>query len=563
MHLSRKDFLKAFAATLTTGALTSLSPATLSGLQQEQGAGGDITLDDLRAASKVAGVTFTEDELKAILRMVQAGVKNAIQVRKTVDDWQISPSTHHVVYARKLDDHAGKGSVTLAIPSVEVSRPSNSEDLLFMTVVELGELIRSKQVTSQELTELALARLKRYGKNLRCLINLCEIQALEDARRADAETQNGKNRGPLHGIPYGIKDLFATKGVPTTWGAGPYRDQVFDFDAFVVEKLREAGAVLVAKLSLGALAMGDVWFEGRTESPWDARIGASGSSAGSASAVAAGLVPFAIGTETSGSIVSPCHNCRVTGLRPSFGSISRAGAMPLCWSLDKVGPICHDAQDCAVIFASLVGRDLKDPSSLSRGFQYEGGRALKDLKIGYFMGDPSKEIDEKDKPWLTKLREMGADLKRMTLPKGDEGLYAILFAECSAAFDSFTTSEKIRDLKNSSWPNTFRASRFVSAVDLVQAERAREVLAQQYHETLKEFDVVVVDDRAYPIIYQLNLTGEPQVLVPYGTTQRGAPRSFSLIGPSFSEGVLLDVAYQVQKASGTLGKQPDLSSWAG
>lgn len=555
--MSRKDFLRGFAATVVAATVPSLSMASP---QEAAKATAALTVDDLKNAQKVMGLSFTDEELKAALKDIDDLLKSLPELRAAARDFDLAPAS----VFRVLGHERAKGTKV----SVKVRRPSggvpkSDEDWAFCTVADLGRLLRAGKTTSVDLTKLYIARLKKYGPKLRCVVTVTEELALKQAERADKELRSGHDRGPLHGIPYGLKDLFAVPGYPTTWGAAPYKDQKIEKKAAVYERLDAAGAVLVAKLSMGALAMGDVWFAGRTESPWNAKIGASGSSAGSGAATAAGLVAFAIGTETSGSIVSPSHNNRVTGLRPTFGSVSRYGAMPLGWSMDKIGPMCRDAEDCALVFAAIVGHDPRDASTIARSFAYSSGVDVSKLKIGALVtkSQEGKAVDVSKREELKLLAEMGAQFKPVYLPPGPEGLQAILMAEASASFDDFTRSDKIQDLKSSEWPQYFRGSRFLSGVDHVQADRARRQLAMTYEERINAFDVIVGAGPSFQVVYQLNLTGHPQVLVPFGLQPNGLPRSLSLIGPAFSESLLLAVAWEIQKKTKQTLLRPDLRQW--
>ncbi|HSC37388.1 MAG TPA: amidase, partial [Chitinophagaceae bacterium] len=336
--------------------------------------------------------------------------------------------------------------VTWNIPA-NVSLPANRDDLAFYTVAELASLVKSRKISSVELTRFFLDRLKKWGDTLLCVVTLTEDTALQQARQADEEIKKGIYRGPLHGIPYGLKDLFAVKGYKTTWGAAPYKDQVIDEDAFVYRQLRKAGAVLCAKLTLGALASGDNWYGGKTRNPWNLANGSSGSSAGPASATSAGLLPFAIGTETWGSIVSPSHNCGVVGLRPTFGSVSRSGAMVLAWSLDKVGPICRSAEDAAIVFYYIKGADGKDGDAVNRAFNYTGKVNWKKLRIAY-AGNYFKQLPKTLEQWavIDELKKLGADLHEADFP--DSTVYPfdimrpIISSETAAAFDAFTRGDQ-------------------------------------------------------------------------------------------------------------------------
>lgn len=433
------------------------------------------------------------------------------------------------------------------------------EEIAFYTVRELGELIRTGKLNSTRLTRIYLDRLKRYGPELECVVTLTEEVAIEQAARADREITAGYYRGPLHGIPYGAKDLLSYPGYRTTWGAGPYREQVLAEKATVLKKLEEAGAVLVAKLTLGALAWGDVWYGGTTRNPWNTGQGSSGSSAGSAAATSAGLVGFSIGTETWGSIVSPSTRCGVTGLRPSFGRVSRAGAMALSWSMDKIGPICRSAEGCAIVFDAMRGSDGIDPSVRDAGFEYVRRRSLDRLRIGYV----GKEFDEgygfgaPDSTALAVLEASGYDLVEISLP--DLPVYPlsiILNVEAAAAFDSLTRTGRdeqlVRQVRNA-WPNVFRAARTIPAVEYVQANRIRYMLCR----AMDELDVdVFVAPSFGPNLLLTNLTGHPCVVVPNGFDEEGNPVSITFTGRLFGEGPLLEFAAAYQEITGFHLKHP-------
>ncbi len=369
-----------------------------------------------------------------------------------------------------------------------VSMPSWKADLAFMSIPELASLIRSGEISCLALTEFYLNRLKKYDPQLHCVVTLTEEYAIEQAKKMDAELAAGKDRGILHGIPFGAKDLFAFPGYPTTWGAGAYKEQVLDETAGIISKLEEAGAVLVAKTTLGALAMGDVWFADTTRNPWNLEEGSSGSSAGSASATAAGLLPFAIGTETWGSIVSPSTRCGTTGLRPTYGRVTRSGAMALSWSMDKVGPICRSATDCAIVFDAIRGLDPADQTLLDAGFTYPGEVDLSTLRIGYFKSafDEDYGVSNFDKQTLRVLKRLGAKLIPVELEGEELPYYAmsiILEAEAAAAFDELTRSDRDTLLVRQhryAWPNLFRTARYITAVEYIQANRIRHDLIEDY-----------------------------------------------------------------------------------
>ncbi len=528
----------------------------------QSSAQAEVTVEQIRTALKLANLSFAEEELTEMVGSVTGFGQWWPQLREA------SKAAGFMGMNWKVLEAEGNGSIRdegLIWSDRQLELPKLDEELAFLDVVELGTLFRAKKVTAVQLTEMYLRRLKKYGPKLRCVVNLTEGRALKQAEEMDALYESGKYLGPLHGIPFGVKDLFDAAGHPTTWGIGTRRDHVSTEDCDVVRLLEEAGAVLVAKLSLGALAMGDIWYEGRTESPWDAKIGSSGSSAGSGSAVAGGLVAFAIGTETNGSLVSPAHNCRVTSLRPTFGSVSRDKAMALCWSLDKVGPLCRTAEDCAVVFNALCTYTGNDPGQIERTFSYSPVENLSDLKIGYLVfkkEEAEAGLAEENRPWLKVLREMGISPKPVYLPEYPDGLDAILLAECSAAFESFTRSEDIQELeKYSSWPETFRSGRLIPAVEYIQADRYRVILADIYRGVLNQYDVLLADDRLYPRIFGLNATGIPQLLIPAGVDDRGRARSFSMVCSPLNEGIMLSAGYLIQKKLGFHKLRPDMKIW--
>ena len=446
-----------------------------------------------------------------------------------------------------------------------ISKPFWGADLAFMSIPELASLIRSGEISCLALTEFFLNRLKKYDPLLHCVVTLTEDYAIEQAKKMDAELASGKDRGILHGIPYGAKDLFAFPGYPTTWGAMPFKDQVLDETAGIIKKLEEAGAILVVKTTLGALAMGDVWFADTTRNPWNPEEGSSGSSAGSASATAAGLLPFAIGTETWGSIVSPSTRCGTTGLRPSYGRVTRSGAMALSWSMDKVGPICRSAYDCAIVFDAIRGLDPADKTLFDAGFSYPGEVDLSSLRIGYIKSafDQEYGVSNFDKQTLRVLKKLGARLIPLEL-EGDELPYyamsIILEAEAAAAFDELTRSNRDSLLVRQhryAWPNLFRTARYITAVEYIQANRIRHDLIEDYNRRLKEFDVVVTPSFEGGMqLLSTNLTGHPVVVLPNGFKDSGSPTSISFLGNLFDEGSILAVAAAYQEATSFNKKRP-------
>ena len=437
-----------------------------------------------------------------------------------------------------------------------VALPANKEELAFYPVYKLATLIKNKKITSTELTKLYISRLKKYSDTLQCVITLLEETALASAKKADNEIAKGKYRGPLHGIPYGIKDLLSVEGVETTWGAAPYKGQVFSETATVVKKLEATGAVLVVKLTLGSLAMGDIWFGGVTKNPWNLKEGSSGSSAGSASAIVAGLVAFAIGTETLGSIVSPATRCGASGLRPSFGRVSKYGAMALSWSMDKIGSITRSALDCAIVFDAIRGTDGLDNQVRDAAFNYSAKTDLKKLKVGYlktlFDADyPTKANDQKT---LAVIKSLGVELIAVELPSDIpvSAVRLMLSAEAAAAFDELTRSNRDSLLVNQSrwaWPNTFRAARFIPAVEYINASRIRQQLIQEYYAKTKDFDVIIAPSFGGTQLLTTNLTGHPCMVVPNGFTDKGSPTSISFLGKLYGEANVVSLVHAYQQVS--------------
>jgi Asp-tRNA(Asn)/Glu-tRNA(Gln) amidotransferase A subunit family amidase len=441
-----------------------------------------------------------------------------------------------------------------------VQLPTNKNDLAFYTLEQLASLIKNKKISSLALTQFFIDRIKKWGDTLQCVISIQEEIAYAEAKKADAELAQGKYRGLLHGIPYGLKDLFAVKGTKTTWGAAPYQNQTIEEDAFVYIKLKEAGAVLVAKFTLGALAMGDYWFGGRTKNPWNLNYGSSGSSAGSTSATVAGLVPFAIGTETWGSIVSPSTTCGATGLRPTFGSISRSGAMALSYSLDKVGPICRSAADAAIVFNYIHGTDGKDGSAVNMPFNYTPNKDIKKLKIGYAKNyfDKIKDTTRNEFKVLEEFKKLGVQLIPVNFP--DSGVYnfnimdVVIGVECAAQFDEMTRMNiddaLTRQTKND-WPNSFRTARFVPAVEYINAQRHRYTLMQKVNEVMQQYDVIICPSRGDGNQSAItNLTGNPVVCVPTGFDKKlNLPTGISFVGNLYDEATILSIAQAYQKAT--------------
>jgi len=447
----------------------------------------------------------------------------------------------------------------------DVSIPANKNGLAFYSILQLASLVKNKKITSVDLTKFFIARLKQWGDTLESVITLTEDLALQQARAADDEIKKGKYRGPLHGIPYGLKDLFAVKGYKTTWGSTPYKDQTINEDAYVYSQLKNAGAVLCAKLSLGALAYNNKWFGGETKNPWNLQQGSSGSSAGSAASVVAGLLPFTIGTETLGSIVSPSTRCGATGLRPTFGTVSRSGAMVLCWSLDKAGPICRNAEDDAIVYYYIKGTDGKDAGSVDHAFNYNQKRDIKKLRIAY-AENYFKRLAKDALEWkvLEEYKAMGVNVQAVNFP--DSVIYPanlitiVLNAESAAAFDELTRTNRddlIERQDKDFWPNSFRSARLIPAVEYINANRYRSTLCQNMQQFMKDYDVVIVPTFMGSQLSITNLTGNPVVCMPMGFNQRGLPVSITLIGNLYDEASILEAANAYQDKTDHNKKHPE------
>lgn len=519
-----------------------------------------LSKKDIPAAARLFDLNFTQKEIDSMY----AGVKENIGVYQRMHQQtlanHIAPTLSHSAILPGMVFNEKQEKIEWNIPKKTVL-PADKNELAWYSIPQLAALLKSKKISSTELTKIFIERIKKYGDSLQCVISVTENIAMEEAAKADAEIAAGKYRGPLHGIPYGLKDLFAVKGTKTTWGAEPYKNQVIEEDAFVYTKLKEAGAVLVAKFTLGALAMGDYWYGGRTKNPWNTRFGSSGSSAGSASATVAGLVPFAIGTETWGSIISPASTCGATGLRPTFGAISRSGAMTLSWSLDKIGPICRSAEDAAIVFNYIRGTDGKDMSAEQKPFNYKPDADIKKMKIGYAKNYFDRITDTSRTEWkvLETYRAMGVELIPVDFP--DSAVYpfnimdVVISAECAAAFDDFTRNN-VDDLMTRQglfdWPNTFRVSRFVPAVEYINANRHRNILMQKVNEAISQYDVIICPTRGSGNQSAItNLTGHPVVCVPTGFDKRtNTPTSISFIGKLFDEASILAAAKHYQDKTG-------------
>jgi Asp-tRNA(Asn)/Glu-tRNA(Gln) amidotransferase A subunit family amidase len=522
-----------------------------------------ITKEAIRGAETLFGLTFTEAERDSLLDGLREQRNDYESIRKVDLPNDVAPALLFNPVPPGITFNRTRKPFKVSNPG-KVELPANRGDLAFYSVHQLSRLIHDRKITSVELTRFCLDRLKTYGPKLECVVSLTEELALAQAQKADAELKAGKDRGLLHGIPYGAKDLFAKRGYKTTWGSVPYKEQVINEDATVIAKLEVAGAVLVAKLSMGELAMGDVWFGGTTRNPWDIKQGSSGSSAGSAAAVAAGLVPFALGTETLGSIVSPATVCGVTGLRPTFGRVSRAGAMALSWSMDKIGPMCRSVEDCAIVFNAIFGPDGKDLTVADLPFNYDPSVKLSSLRVGYLKQEFEREYPSKsfDSTALARLRKMGVELVPLELPELPiRDLTFIISVEAAAAFDNLTHSNRdelmVRQGRGA-WPNIFREGQLASAVQYLQANRVRSLLIRQMAEKLKDIDVYVAPSRRSANLPLTNLTGHPCVTIPNGFTAAGTPVSITFVGQLYGEAKMMAAAKAYQDATDFHKKHPKL-----
>jgi Asp-tRNA(Asn)/Glu-tRNA(Gln) amidotransferase A subunit family amidase len=530
--------------------------------QGPQQAPARITIEMVIGAEQVAGLQFSGAERDMMLQNLNSALQSLDQIRAVPLPNPVTPA---LIFQPLLPGRVPgiPDAKPVRRPARRVSRPAGNEDLAFLDVASLAELVRTRQVTATELTRLSLSRLKQYGPGLACVVNLTEERAVQQAEQADREIAAGKYRGPLHGIPWGAKDLLAVPGYPTTWGSPIYKDQVLDQTATVVERLDAAGAILVAKLSLGEFAQGDVWYGGTTKNPWNTEQGSSGSSAGPASATAAGLVPFAIGSETMGSIVSPSTRCGVTGLRPTFGRVSRHGAMALSWTMDKLGPMARSVEDCALVFSVIHGPDGKDPTVHAVPFPWNPALPLSGVRVGYLKSAfdaerPGKALDDAA---LEAMKGLGVPLVEVEMPRDLPvgALRMILTAEAAAAFDEITRTSKddmmVRQMANA-WPNSFRSARFIPAVEYIQANRIRTLLMERMEEVFKQVDVFVTPSFGGSVLQITNYTAHPAVVLPSGFTAEGTPVSVSFIGRPFGEAALCLVAQKWQEATGWHLKRP-------
>jgi Asp-tRNA(Asn)/Glu-tRNA(Gln) amidotransferase A subunit family amidase len=554
----RRSFLAYFSS---VGLASTLLPGVLWTKAEEQKSAG-VTKEMLREAAAVAGLTFTDQQLDAMIAGVNQNISKYEAVRKVQLENSVAPPLYFnpVVPGMKID--RAKRAFRTSTPA-KVTRPRNLEEAAFWPATHLAELIRTKQVSSVELTGMYLARMKRYNPKLLCAVTITEELGLKQAREADSEIAAGKYRGPLHGIPYGVKDLASAKGYPVTWGAAPFKNRIIDEDATVVARLNEAGAVLIAKLATGELALDDVWFGGQTKNPWDLSMGSQGSSAGPGSATAAGLVGFSIGTETGGSIVEPSGICGVTGLRPTYGRVSRYGFMALTWSLDKIGPMCRSVEDCAVVLKAIQGPDDRDLTVQDVPFNWDAELDIRKLRVGYLKGAfadtrQTAQTNANDAAALEKIRGLGVKLIELELPEhGDLDIGIIIYGEGNAALHDPIETRPEQLVRQDRVANQ-HALRLLPAMEYLNAQRVRTRLMEGMARMMADIDVYLVpfdygDYTPNPIANMntsvTNLTGHPCVVVPHGFNEKGNPTSLTFVGKLFGESEMLALARAYQNAT--------------
>jgi Asp-tRNA(Asn)/Glu-tRNA(Gln) amidotransferase A subunit family amidase len=566
----RRAFLSYFSS---IGLGSTLLPGIL---WARMAAGLDITKESIAAAEELAGLRFEDAQREMMVQSLRNQAQTLDALHRIPLDNAVPPA---IVF------NPVPAGVTLPAPAARKApvreripvraAPANLEELAYASVAELSTLVGTRKVTSTQLTRMYLDRLKKHDPTLLCVISLTEERALRQAKAADEEIARGRYRGALHGIPWGAKDLLAVKGYRTTWGAGPYREQVIDTDATVVQRLDEAGAVLVAKLTLGELAQGDNWFGGITKNPWKLDQGSSGSSAGPASATAAGLVGFSIGSETLGSISSPSTRCGVTGLRPTFGRVPRTGAMALSWTMDKLGPMCRSVEDCALVFDAIHGPDGADLSCHAAPFAWNATTPLRSIRVGYLKSafdapatDPAnpqrvlRPARAFDDAALEALKRAGIAMVPVEVPELNYGaMRVILTAEAAAAFDDLTRSGRDKELvqqRAGDWANSFRTARFIPAVDYINANRVRTLAIAKWKELFRDVDVIVTPTGGSNQLLATNLTGHPAVILPHGFREDGTPVSLTFLGALFGEDKLLRVAHAYQRVTDFHRRHPSL-----
>jgi Asp-tRNA(Asn)/Glu-tRNA(Gln) amidotransferase A subunit family amidase len=589
---SRREFLAATSLTLVGGLVritqgqvaNEMPPGSPSAFGTGLDVGPEVTTATFADAERLVQVTMTaSDRAQAAgnwRKSMAPLYERRVGPRKVELESTLAPATkwNPILPGEKpapqrdrfVRSHANPGAV-----------PAHDEDIAYAPVTQLSRWIESRQLTSERLTQIYLARLERFNPQLRCAITITKDHALQQAKQADAEIVAGKYRGPLHGVPYGVKDLLDTAGIPTTYGAEPFRNRVPNEDSAVVRRLNEAGAVLVAKLSLGALALNDIWFGGQTMNPWLPEEGASGSSAGPGAATAAGLVGFSIGSETGGSIISPSMRCGVTGLRPTYGRVPRTGAMTLCWSLDKLGPMTRTVEDAMLVLQAISGPDPGDVASVPSQLDFDSAASVSGLHVGYFPAW-MKSATDVDRHALQVLQQLGTSTVEVSIPDWPYGsLGLILFAEGAAAFEELTLSHQIDELKmqvSDAWPNLFRQARFLSAVDFVQSDRFRRKVAKEMARVFSEVDVLLVPSLRDEMLTITNFTGHPSLTLRAGFVEvskarsdwapdpshplptfpmpRRVPHGVTLIGRLFDEGTLGQLGIAMERSFNVVGERP-------
>jgi Asp-tRNA(Asn)/Glu-tRNA(Gln) amidotransferase A subunit family amidase len=591
---SRREFLTTTSLGLLAGAIgsvhaqdqTKLPPGAPTAFGAGPPVGPEVSVTTFAEAEKLVQFPLRDDEraMAALSwrRTLASVYERRVGPRQLALEPTLAPASRWdpvIPGIRTFAMH--DGFVRSKVP--DITLPVNDADIAFAPLTQLARWVETRAITSDRLTRIYLDRLERFNPQLRCAITITRDLALQQAKQADEEISRGKYRGPLHGIPWGAKDLLDTAGLPTTYGAEPFRDRVPSEDAVVVKRLQEAGAVLVAKLSMGALALNDVWFGGQTMNPWLPEEGSSGSSAGPGAATAAGLVGFAIGSETGGSIVSPSMRCGVTGLRPTYGRVPRTGAMTLCWSLDKLGPMTRGVEDTMLVLQAISGPDQHDTGSVPSHLDFDVHTRVTDMRMGYFptwmKERPSTEVD---RAALETVKKLGIRTKEVSLPDWPyDSLNLILFAEAAAAFEELTLSGGLSQLKMQvadAWPNLFREARFLSAVDFVQADRMRRKVAQEMERVFEEVDLLLVPSLRDEMLVIPNFTGHPSLTLRAGfvevqmarsdwapdpahplptfATPRRVPHGVTLIGRLFDEGTLGAVGIALEKAFGVVGERP-------
>lgn len=521
-----------------------------------------ITREQVAAAEKVLGLSFDNKDREQMLPHLEEALRSYASLREVPIPESVAPAFRFdpIPVGETIVPPPAGLVLTRDVPPPSIT---SEVDLGYATVAELGALLRAGRITVRALIEATIARLEQCDPTLYAVVTVTRERALQQADVLDAEAQRGEWRGPLHGIPWGAKDLLAVPGYPTTWGSPLYRNRELPETASVVERLDAAGAVLVAKLSLGELAYGDLWFGGRTRNPWNPAQGAMGSSAGSAAAVSAGLLPFAMGSETLGSILGPCSRCGVSGLRPTYGRVSRFGAMSLAWTLDKLGPIARSAEDLAVVFAAIQGEDARDASSHPMPFSFDHARPLSGIQIGLhpdlYTGDAAEQ--RRIAAVTAALRGQGAQLQPLEWPARIPAVAMdiIMRVESAAAFEELTSRDRDDELLDQSVdarPNVFRAAHFIPAVQYVQANRVRTVTKRRVHEVFQQVDVFLVPPMTEAALVTTNLTGHPAVTVPIGGPEEGSQQGVAVVGALWREDLVLRVAHAWQLASQVHRRRP-------